>query len=133
MTLTFDREKYQKLLCQYQPKVIKNEAENTAALKVIEQLMHSENRTPEEDELYELLVILVENFEREYYQPGATSTPHSMLHFLMEQQRVEQNDLVKILGHKDIVVKIINGQQEIGKDHAKALSDFFNVDAELFS
>ena len=43
---------------RYQPKIIKTEAENEAALKVVEQLMHSDNCTPEEDELYELLITL---------------------------------------------------------------------------
>ena len=51
-------------------KIIKTEAENRAALKVVEQLMHADNRTPEEDELYELLITLIEKFEQEYYQPG---------------------------------------------------------------
>ncbi|MDJ0692412.1 MAG: hypothetical protein QNJ41_28475 [Xenococcaceae cyanobacterium MO_188.B32] len=58
MTLTFDSEKYKELLCRHQPKIIKTEAENEAALKVVEQLMHSDNCTPEEDELYELLITL---------------------------------------------------------------------------
>ena len=75
MTLTFDREKYNELLCLYQPKVIKSEAENEIALKVVEQLMHSDSRTPEENELYDLLVTLIEKFEQEYYQTGVTSTP----------------------------------------------------------
>ena len=60
MTLTFDREKYKELLCQYRSKVIKNEVDNEAALKVIEQLMHNHNRTLEENELYDLLVTLIE-------------------------------------------------------------------------
>ena len=60
MTLTFDREKYKALLCQYRSKVIKNKVDNEAALKVVEQLMHNHNRTLEENELYDLLVTLIE-------------------------------------------------------------------------
>ncbi len=132
MTLTFNSEKYKELLCQYQPKIIKTEAENEAALKVVEQLMHSHKRTPEEDELYDLLITLIEKFEREYYQPGKESTPHSILNFLMEQKGVEQADLIEIIGSQEIVSEIIDGRREIDKAQAKALGKYFNVDASLF-
>ena len=132
MTLTFNQEKYKKLLCQYQPKVIKSEADNETALKVVEQLMHSDDRTPEENELYDLLVALIEKFEQEYYQPGVTSTPQSILHFLMEQKGIVAEDLVTILGSQDIVTKVLDGKLEIDRDRAKVLGDFFNVDSSLF-
>ncbi len=132
MTLTFNQEKYKQLLCQYQPKVIKTEAENEAALQIVEKFMHSSQRTPEEDELYDLLIILIEKFEREYYQPGKTSTPHSILNFLMEQRGIKQVDLVGIIGSKGVVSEIVNGKREISKAQANALGEFFNVDASLF-
>ena len=40
MTLTFDPIHYSELLFQYQPKIIKTEAENEKALSLVEQLMH---------------------------------------------------------------------------------------------
>ena len=132
MTLTFNQKRYQELLCQYQPKVIKSEADNETALKVVEQLMYSKNRTPEENELYDLLVALIEKFEQEYYQPGVTSTPLSILHFLMEQKGIIVEDLVTVLGSQDIVTKVLDGTLNIDRDRAKVLSDFFNVDSSLF-
>ena len=54
MTLTFNPDKYKKLLTAYLPKLIKNEVENEQALEIVEDLMHRE-RTPEEDKLYQLL------------------------------------------------------------------------------
>lgn len=132
MTLTFDREKYQKLLCEYQPRVIKSEAENETALKVVEQLMHSKNRTLEENELYDLLVALIERFEQEYYQPGMTSTPRSILCFLMEQKGIIAEDLITVLGSQEIVTRVLDGKLEIDCDRAEALGNFFNVDSSLF-
>ncbi|WP_199313911.1 transcriptional regulator [Planktothrix sp. FACHB-1365] len=67
MTLTFNPDKYKELLSQYQPKIIRTEAENEKALAIVEELMHRPDRTPEEDELYELLIVLIERFEQEYY------------------------------------------------------------------
>jgi HTH-type transcriptional regulator / antitoxin HigA len=86
MSLSFNSAKYQELLAEYQPKLIKTEAENEHALISVEKLMHLPNRSPEQDAIYELLIILVEKFEREFYQPDRTSNPGSMLSFLMDQR-----------------------------------------------
>jgi len=89
------------------------------------------NRTPEEDELYELLVVLVEKFEREYYQPGSSSTPHSMLLFLMEQQGIETADLANIFDLK-VVTELVSGKEEISTEQAVALGTFFHVEPGVF-
>ena len=68
MTLTFNAEKYKDLLFNYQPKIIRTETENEKALAIVEELMHRKNRTPQEEELYELLITLIEKFEQEYYR-----------------------------------------------------------------
>lgn len=131
MTLTFDSNRYQKLLSQYQPKLIKTEAENEKALSIVEELMQRSNRTPEETALYELLITLVEKFEREYYQPS-NPTPDSMLQFLMEQHQLEPKDLVQIFGSEDAIIAVLQHQQEITAPQAKALGKLFHVEAGLF-
>jgi HTH-type transcriptional regulator / antitoxin HigA len=132
MTLTFSSEKYQDLLIKYQPKLIKNEEENEKALAIVEELMHRNNRSVEENELYELLIFLIEKFEQEYYSPGQQSTPHSMLAFLMEQKDINQSDLVGVIGSKEVISDVVDGRVEITKVQAKALADFFQVNVSLF-
>ena len=132
MTLTFNSDKYKELLSKYQPKLIRTEAENAKALAIVEELMHRPERSVEENELYELLITLIEKFEEEYYSPGTASTPHSMLLFLMEQREVKQADLVGVIGSKGVVSEVINGKREISKAQAKALGEFFHVDPSLF-
>lgn len=132
MTLTFNSDKYKELLTKYKPRLIRNEEENEKALAVVEELMHRRNLTPEEDELFDLLVTLIEKFEQEYYAPGQSSTPHSMLLFLMEQKDIKESDLVGVIGSNETVSEIVNGKREISKAEAKALGDFFKVDSDLF-
>jgi HTH-type transcriptional regulator/antitoxin HigA len=84
MTLTFNPDKYKELLTVYLPKVIKTESENEQALIIVEDLMHRK-RSPEENELYQLLITLIEKFEQEYYQSNQQNNPSSMLLFLLEQ------------------------------------------------
>lgn len=129
---TFNADKYKELLLQYQPKLIRTEEENARALAIVEELMHRSNRTPEEDELYNLLIALIEKFEQEYYSPGRSSTPYSLLQFLMEQRNVKQADLVGIIGSKGVVSEVVNGKREISKAQAKALGEFFQVNPGLF-
>jgi len=48
------------LLSQYQPRIIKTEEENEIFLEIVEGLLSSQNLTPEEDALLELLVKLID-------------------------------------------------------------------------
>ncbi len=48
--------------------MIGTEEENEKALLVVEQLMACKNRTPEQNALLDILVILIEKFEDEHYQ-----------------------------------------------------------------
>jgi HTH-type transcriptional regulator / antitoxin HigA len=132
MTLTFNPNKYSGLLSQYQPKLIGTEVENEQALAIAEELMHRPNRSLEENELYDLLITLIEKFEQEYYLPGASSTPHSMLLFLMEQRNLQASDLVEVFGSEKIAADTIAHQAELSKDQIKALGVFFQVDPGLF-
>ncbi|MCC3472466.1 MULTISPECIES: transcriptional regulator [unclassified Microcoleus] len=133
MTLIFNSDKYKELLSQYQPKIIRNEADNEKALVVVEELMHRRDRTPEEDELYELLIALIEKFEQEYYAPGATATRRSLLLFLMEQRSLKPADLVGIIGSEEGVYQLVNGEGYFSKEQALILGSLFHVEPSLFT
>jgi HTH-type transcriptional regulator/antitoxin HigA len=92
MTLTFNPEKYKELLARHLPKVIRTEAENEKALAIVEELMHSQHRTPEEDELYQLLILLIENFERSFYLQESTTPNSGLLKKLLKSTGLLIND-----------------------------------------
>jgi HTH-type transcriptional regulator/antitoxin HigA len=132
MTLTFNPEKYKELLTAYLPKVIRTEAENEQALAIVEDLMHRE-RTPEENELYQLLITLIEKSEQEHYQPNQQNSSQSMLLFLLAQSDKTKADLQAILGCSEILVdEILNDNQKITPELAQKLGEFFHVEASLF-
>jgi HTH-type transcriptional regulator / antitoxin HigA len=132
MTLTFNRDRYKDLLSEYQPKLVKTEADNDQALAMIERLMHLSSRTPEQQELYELLIVLVEKFEQEFYQPTPANNPKSMLSFLLEQRDMPPSELVDILGSRDVVEDILAGKTQIDRSSAELLGQLFHVDPMLF-
>jgi HTH-type transcriptional regulator / antitoxin HigA len=132
MTLTFNPTRYSELLSQYQPQLIKTEASNERALAIVEELRHRPQRSLEEDALYDLLVVLIEKFEQDYYQPGSAATSQSMLGFLMEQRNLGAADLVEILGSEQVVADVMADRGELNRSQIQALGQFFQVDPGVF-
>ena len=62
-------ERYGRLLAKFAPKIIDTDAENEAAMEIAVQLMRKgdESRSPEEDAVLELLILLIEQFEARAY------------------------------------------------------------------
>jgi HTH-type transcriptional regulator / antitoxin HigA len=132
MTLTFNSEKYKEVLSEYQPRLIKTEAENERALAIVEQLMNLPDLNPEQEEIYELLVILIERFEQEFYKPDRSKDSGSMLSFLMDQRDFKPIDLVSIFDSEAAVEEAITGCTHIDRATADRLAELFHVDASLF-
>jgi len=88
-------------------------------------------RSPEQDEILELLIVLIEKFENENY-PLDESSPHEVLLHLMEEHDLKQADLVGILGSSGVTSEVVNGKRGISKNQAKALGDFFKVSSGVF-
>lgn len=127
-----NKRKYGALLANALPAVIKSEEENERMLALAEQLIDKgEKRTPEEDQLFELVTKLIEDFEQEHY-PIPAAAPHRILRFLMEQNDLRQSDLLPIFGSRGYVSDVVNGKRTISKTHAKALGKMFHVSPEVF-
>ncbi len=58
---------------EVQPQFITSAEENERYLEIVEQLMACKNRTPEQNDLLKLLVVLIEEFEDERYQLSGVS------------------------------------------------------------
>jgi HTH-type transcriptional regulator / antitoxin HigA len=131
MTLTFSREKYGALLADTQPQLITTEEENDRALSIVEALLAKEDLSIEEDRILDLLVELIEKFEKGNYSLGETA-PLSILLHLIEAKDLRQADLVGIIGSRGVVSEVFNGKRQISRSQAIALGAFFRVDPSLF-
>jgi HTH-type transcriptional regulator/antitoxin HigA len=129
---TFDQRKYGKLLAQATPAVITTKAElEHVEAEITKLLRKGENLTLEEDRLLDLLSALVERYEDET-EDFPDSPPHRLLKFLLEQNDLQPEDLVKIFGSRERVAEAISGERSINKTQAKSLAKFFNVTPDLF-
>ena len=124
MTPTSSQQTYTDLLIQYQPKTIKTEQEYNRALTAVEGMMSAE-LTEAETALFELLILLIENYEERHYSMGE-SKPVATLESLMHEFDVEPTSLVGVFGTVEIVREVINGQRKVSQSQAESLAKFFN-------
>ncbi|MCV3213892.1 transcriptional regulator [Plectonema radiosum NIES-515] len=129
MTSTLNREEYIKLLAETLPRVIDSVEEYKRLLNEVEKLMDlGENLTAEQVEVLQLLVTVIEQYEKKHYQLKA-ATPHDVLHELILARDLKQKDLVEIFGSSGFTSEVINGKRLF---QAKALGTFFHVSPALF-
>jgi HTH-type transcriptional regulator/antitoxin HigA len=133
MTNIYNPKKYGLLLAATLPAVIETDAENERMTEILNGLMNKgeENLSPEENRLFDLIVRLIEDYERKAH-PIEPAPPYLVLQRLMEVRNVRQKDLLHIFGSDGIASEVVNGKRGISKAHAKALAEYFGVSVELF-
>jgi HTH-type transcriptional regulator / antitoxin HigA len=100
-------------------KIIKTEAECSAALARIEKLMDAKRDTPQGDEL-ELLSLLVQDFEQRVF-PMDKPDPVKAIRFRMEQRGLKPKDLVPYLGTRSRVSEVLSGRRHLTLNMIRAL------------
>jgi len=92
-------------------KPIKTEADYRAALQEIEMLMVANFDTPEGEKL-DILVTLVEAYERRHY-PLDLPDPVAAIRFEMEQKGLTVKDLEPMIGKSNRVYEILNHKRAL--------------------
>jgi HTH-type transcriptional regulator/antitoxin HigA len=128
-----DVKAYGRLLAKFAPKVIQNEAENEAALAIVEGLIlkGDSNCSPEEEAALELLSSLVARFEETAY-PIPDVEPREVLQHLMEHNDPKAGDLSGIFGSRARVSEVLSGKRSISKEQAKRLAERFKLSPAVF-
>lgn len=110
-------------------KPIRTEADYTAALARVEDLMDAEPGTQEGEEL-DVLVDLVELYESKH-MPMEYPSPIAALEFRMEQAGLAPRDLVPYLGSRAKVAEVLSGKRAITMPMARALHRHLGIPAEV--
>jgi len=90
---------------------IKTEADYRATLKEIDSLMRAESGTPEGERL-DLLVTLVEAYERKHY-PLDLPDPIEAIKFAMDQRGLTVKDLEPMIGRSNRVYEVLNHKRPL--------------------
>lgn len=129
--MTYNPKKYGALPSAALPGVIDSLDEYNRIEEIFNNLF-KENRSPEEDKLFNLLANLLEDYERRALPPLEKSSPLETLKFLMEENDLRQADLAEVFGTQSVVSEVLNGKREITKNQAKALAQKFSLRLEAF-
>ena len=92
-------------------KAIKTEDDYNQGLKRLAEIFHAPVNTEEGDEA-EILSILIEKYEDEYYTIEAPD-PIEAIKFRMEQMDMNKNDLANIIGYKSRVSEIFSRKRKL--------------------
>lgn len=123
---------YPTLVSRTEPRVIHTEELNEQLIGVLAELdSRWEMLTVDEKKLHELLLLLVQDFERRSYKLRS-ATPIKVIAELMEANGLKQKDLVGVFETASVISEVLSGKRELTKDHIKRLSERFNVSPELF-
>lgn len=80
--------------------------------------------------LLDIVGTLVDNYEQAHFSiPDAK--PQEVLSFLMKEHNLKQSDLPEI-GSQGVVSEILRGKRELNKRQIQALSERFNISANVF-
>ena len=109
---------------------VQNEAEYEAALARIDELLGSEPYSPEDAEL-DRISDLVIGYEDEHY-PIENPAPDALVEFLLDQEIVTLEQLLRLAGSSADLDAILAGQKEVTLALAQLLHEHYDVEvAEL--
>ncbi|MDQ3375178.1 MAG: helix-turn-helix domain-containing protein [Acidobacteriota bacterium] len=128
MQTVINDKKYGTLLTKVLPRRIETEEENDRYLAIVEKMIDkgAEKFSPEEDKLFDLLAILIEEFEKKAY-PMPSVPANERLKYILEERGMKQKDLVPLFGSEGVVSEILSGKRLITLKTAKRLADFLQL------
>lgn len=114
------------------PHVLRSEAEYDAAVAEIEELLDAQPEPGSEaSDRLEFLSVLVEAYDDEHYPMGETSSPQSIVEFMLEQRGMDRSGLARLLGGKSRVSEFFNGKRDLSINQVRALRDELGIPADL--
>ena len=110
-------------------KPIKNEKDYQEALERVELIFDAALDSPEADEA-EILTMLIDNYEQEFYTIQAPD-PIEAIKIRMEEMNVKNKDLVGIIGAKSKVSEVLNKKRKLSVDMIRKLSESLRLSAAI--
>jgi HTH-type transcriptional regulator / antitoxin HigA len=114
------------------PHVLRNEAEYTAAVAEIDQLLDLD--PPPHSEAYErleFLSVLVHAYEETHFPLEQLTTPQDVVTFMLEQKGLSQTDLAQWLGGERPMLAFLQGTESLSLPQIERLRVHLGIPADL--
>ncbi|MDR2205577.1 MAG: transcriptional regulator [Flavobacteriaceae bacterium] len=110
-------------------KPIKTDEQYYKALERLEKIFDVPENSPEGEEA-EILSLLIENFENEYFKIEAPD-PIEAIRIRMEEMDLKQKDLVPIIGSKSKTSEVLNRKKKLTVEMIRNLAEKLNISANV--
>ena len=96
--------------------------------------MAGHSLTPDQEDYFDLLCRLIEDFEKDHVQPDASRvTAQDALQHLLAAHEMSAADLARLLDvHRTLGAMILRGERRLTLGHVRTLARHFSVSADLF-
>ena len=114
------------------PHVLRNEAEYTAAVAEIDQLL--DTAPPPHSEAYErleFLSVLVQAYEEAHFPLEQLTTPQDVVAFMLEQKGLSHADLAQWLGGENRRLAFLQGTYRLSLPQIERLREHLGIPADL--
>lgn len=89
--------------------------------------------TPDQEDYFDLLCRLIEDYEKEQGLPAPKATTLDALQHLLDAHDMSAADLARLLGvHRTLGAMILRGERQLTLAHVRTLAKRFSVSADLF-
>ena len=120
-----------KMIAKGAPHVIHNDRELAVYSDVLFRLTSLAHPSRSEEEAIELLTLLIERYETEYYAIPSSDAV-SVVRFLLEHQNLTQRDLLPEFGSESAVSMFLSGQRNLTLEQVRKLSVRFKLSSDVF-
>ena len=132
VSIAIDPIKYAQLLTDVLPRVIESKADYAYFEEKFKMLIRNQDRTPEEDAIFDLLANLLEDYEARTFEALEQSAPLDKLKFLIEQNSLKQTDLTEFFGSQGNASQVLSGKRKISRNAAESLESISSFHQRFF-
>jgi HTH-type transcriptional regulator / antitoxin HigA len=128
-TLTHDNipKTYPGLVRLLMPRPLHDEVDYRNALRVMDAMAGFKMNADQAD-YFDAIATFVEKYEAEHHPIGGSKmTPVQLIRSLMQEHRMNESDLGRLLGDRSLGHRILSGERELSKVHIRVLADHFSL------
>ena len=123
---------YEELLADALPKRIETDADYDRLHRRLSELMRLQKRSTAETELFHLLVLLIQDYDRRHALPPDDSSPAERIQYLLEVSGRDAAELIPVFGQRSHVYEALNGKRPISAPQARKLGAMFHLNPGYF-
>ena len=124
---------YAGLVRHWPPCAPQDEVAYDNLLELIDQLDSIPKPTKDQERYLNTISILLEDYERQHYADDFGELPPlDVLKYLLDGNGMNASDLGTLLGDRALGSRILRGERELSKAHARTLAKRFKVTLDLF-